>query len=203
MSEQEGVIKFNLEFFTQEINDNLFDLTKINHWRQICLNKGWIGQVAGRYRGLGFGNISTRILGTDEFIITGTQTGSLKVLDVSHLSHVYAYSVKNNQVKALGLLAPSSESMTHAVLYKKDKNIQAIVHIHAPDIWNNTNALGLPYTNKDVPYGTVQMAKAVENLLDTYNFNSKGIFSMLGHEDGVIVFGNSLEQAGQILLDVI
>lgn len=200
MSNQEGVIKFKLEFSVKAVDESLFDLKKINIWRQVCLEKSWIGQVADRYEGLGFGNISTRIGNTDEFIITGTQTGGLTTLEGMHFSHVDGYAIENNWVSAKGLLAPSSESMTHAVLYQQDKNISAIIHIHAPSIWRETQIRGLAFTKENVPYGTVQMALAVENLC--VDFGGQGVFSMLGHEDGIVAFGRSLDQAGKILLGV-
>jgi len=198
---KEGVVKFNLKFSKQNIPDT-FDIEKINHWRSICMQHGWLGQDAKRYEGLGFGNISLRHKATDEFIISGTQTGNLKSLAKKHFAKVNAFDISKNQISALGLTKPSSESMTHAVLYQKDKRIKAVIHIHAPEIWQKTHAMGLKFTPDSIAYGTVAMARAVEDLLAEHLAEGSGVFSMLGHEDGLVAFAEDLDKAGSHLLDL-
>jgi hypothetical protein len=52
---------------------------------------------------------------------------------------------------------------------------------------------------EDIPYGTQEMAQAASDLL----FNkTSGIFVMKGHDDGIISYGTSAEEAGRIILDL-
>ena len=95
---------------------------------------------------------------------------------------------------------PSSESLTHASIYAQDSNIQAVIHVHSPEIWNNTVALNLPHISADIPYGTVEMAIAVEQLFQSGNLQQISLFTMLGHEDGVVSFGRNMQEAAWELI---
>jgi hypothetical protein len=53
--------------------------------------------------------------------------------------------------------------------------------------------------NDDVPYGTQEMAEAASALLAN---KSTGIFVMKGHEDGIISYGTTAEEAGKTILDL-
>ncbi|MGD9296205.1 MAG: class II aldolase/adducin family protein, partial [Chromatiales bacterium] len=77
-SEQEGVIKFSLEYReTQPVEFRY--LEALEHTRQKFRALGLIGGGdPHRYEGLGFGNISHRLApDSDAFVISGTQTGHL------------------------------------------------------------------------------------------------------------------------------
>ena len=49
-------------------------------------------------------------------------------------------------------------------------------------------------------YGTKTMAQEVARLYRHADLQQQGILVMGGHEDGVLAFGDSIEQAGQRLL---
>ena len=55
-------------------------------------------------------------------------------------------------------------------------------------------------TPQDVSYGTQEMAIAVQNIIGN---KESGIIVMKGHQDGVIAYGNSAEQAGRMVLNSI
>ena len=93
----------------------------------------------------------------------------------------------------------SSESMTHAVIYLQKKNVGAVFHIHDHNIWKKLLSTQ-PSTSNDIAYGTPQMAAEVMRLLDQYFTGDHGLFSMGGHEDGVIAFGKTVDEAGELLL---
>lgn len=95
---------------------------------------------------------------------------------------------------------PSSEALTHASVYSFMPNAQAVIHVHCPEIWRNTLELQLAYTGADIPYGTLEMAETVEQLFHSGQLNDQPIFSMLGHEDGIVAFADSLTAAAQIIL---
>jgi ribulose-5-phosphate 4-epimerase/fuculose-1-phosphate aldolase len=203
--EEEGVIKFDLRF-TAGPPVAMDTLTELNKWRQILWKHALIGQDPSRYEGYGFGNLSQRTgppdqpRGKRQFTISGTQTGHLEALDNRHYTCVTAYDAKTNQVCAEGPVRPSSESMTHGVIYDLDSELRAVLHVHSADIWNSATSQGIPVTNASVEYGTPEMSREVERLYSQSDIREKGIFSMGGHEDGIVAFGHSVEEAGNTLL---
>ena len=56
-------------------------------------------------------------------------------------------------------------------------------------------------TEKNVSYGTPEMAKEIIRLFKQDNLIDKKILVMSGHEEGIISFGANLEEAANILLD--
>ncbi len=200
MKEQEGVIKYQLKHTQKPIGMKL-SLSEINAWRSIIFRLGLIGQNLERYDSLGFGNISQRLNSqSSQFIISGTQTGHIKHLSPEHYCLVVEADPRKNRIQSYGLYKPSSESMTHASIYAQDSNIQAVIHAHSPEIWNNTTLLNLPHISADIPYGTVEMAIAVERLFQSGNLRQTFLFTMLGHEDGVVSFGRNMQEAAWVLI---
>ena len=90
--------------------------------------------------------------------------------------------------------------MTHGVIYDLDNALRAVLHVHSPDIWNSAASQGIPVTNASVEYGTPEMSREVERLYSQSDVRYKGIFSMGGHEDGIVAFGETVEEAGNTLL---
>lgn len=200
MNPQEGIIKYQLSHTQKSIADK-FSFLEINAWRSIIFRLGLIGQIPGKYNDCGFGNISQRLATrSDQFIISGTQTGHLEHLNAEQYCLVVKAEAKKNQIHSCGLYQPSSESLTHAAVYAQDPEIQAIIHAHSPEIWHQTAALNLPHTAADIPYGTAAMAVAVEHLFQSGHVRQSALFTMLGHEDGVIAFGKNVQDAAWVLI---
>jgi len=200
MKEQEGVIRYQLEHTQKPINHK-FSLCEINAWRTIMFRLGLIGQDTERYDNLGFGNISQRFDSqSNQFVISGSQTGHITHLSVEHYSLVEKADPRKNRIQSRGLYKPSSESLTHASIYAQDSNIQAVIHAHSPEIWTHTVALNLPHISADIPYGTIEMAIAVEQLFQSGNLRQYSLFTMLGHEDGVVSFGRNMQEAAWELI---
>jgi ribulose-5-phosphate 4-epimerase/fuculose-1-phosphate aldolase len=204
MAEVEGVTKFDL-VFTPSAPLPTAILRALNAWREILWRSRLIGNDPARYGGAGFGNVSRRLAnGSDRrrlgFAITGTQTGALARLDASHYAIVTACDPARNRIAAEGPVAPSSESLTHGMLYRIDPSIGFIFHVHSPDIWRARVVLKLPTTAADVPYGTQAMAAEMRRLKRSGALMRRRIVVMAGHEDGVIAFGRSADQAGVVLL---
>jgi ribulose-5-phosphate 4-epimerase/fuculose-1-phosphate aldolase len=201
MKPQEGVIKYQLDHSQQPINLS-FPFDAINAWRTIAVRLGLIGQSPERYDNIGFGNISQRIApDSEQFIVSGTQTGHLEQLTPEHYCLVVKVDPRQNRLQSLGSCKPSSESLTHASVYAQDNSIQAVIHAHSPEIWKHTLALGLPHTKADIPYGTVEMATAVEQLFQSGELTQTSLFTMLGHEDGVVAFGSNMQEAAWELIN--
>jgi ribulose-5-phosphate 4-epimerase/fuculose-1-phosphate aldolase len=201
MKEHEGVIKYQLNHTQQPISQSI-PYTEINAWRTIAVRLDLIGQDPERYDNIGFGNISQRIdPHSAQFIISGTQTGHIEQLRPEHYCLVVKAEPKQNRLQSCGLCKPSSESLTHASVYAQDNVIQAVIHAHSPEIWKHTVALNLPHTTADIPYGTVEMATAVEQLFQSGSLAEISLFTMLGHEDGVVAFGRNMEEAAWKLIN--
>lgn len=205
MAEQEGVIKFQLDFFSANplpINE----LREIGAWRKMLYLTQLIGQTPDRYDGYGFGNISCRLLPRDaplgqrSFVISGTQTGNVIDLQPQHYAVVRAYDPASNLIVGEGPIRPSSESLTHGMIYDMDTHIQWVMHAHSPHIWHCANALDIPMTDAQVAYGTPAMADEVVRLFTETDLSKRRIFGMEGHEDGIISFGGSAEEAGSVML---
>ncbi|MGZ5007480.1 MAG: class II aldolase/adducin family protein [Methylobacter sp.] len=195
MEEKEGVIKYQLNHTQQSINP-LLSIAEINAWRTIAVRLGLIGQTPKRYDNIGFGNISQRVdAPNDQFIISGTQTGHIEHLGPEHYCLIVKAEPHQNRLQSRGLCKPSSESLTHASVYAQDTAIQAVIHAHSPEIWKHTVELGLPHTSAEIPYGTVEMATAVERLFQSGELSQTSVFTMLGHEDGVVAFGKNMQVA--------
>jgi L-ribulose-5-phosphate 4-epimerase len=200
MKEQEGVIKYQLAHMQKPISVK-FSFSEINAWRTVIFRLGLIGQDSERYDNLGFGNISQRLNpSSSQFIISGSQTGHLEHLSSEHYSLVVKADPRSNRIQSCGLIKPSSESLTHASIYALDSNIQAVIHVHSPEIWNHTAALNLPHIASGIPYGTVEMAIAVEKLFQSGNLQQTSLFTMLGHEDGVVSYGGNMQGAAWELI---
>jgi ribulose-5-phosphate 4-epimerase/fuculose-1-phosphate aldolase len=203
--QEEGVIKFDLQFTPAgPVSPN--SLQELNRWRSILWTHKLIGQDPNRYEGYGFGNVSQRIApfnaecGKRAFVISGTQTGKLEELDNNHYAIVSTWDTAHNQVTASGPVKPSSESLTHAMIYDLDNELRAVLHVHSPDIWKAAASRNIPLTDTLVEYGTPAMTQEVRRLFNETSVRQSGIFAMGGHEDGVVSFGPDVEQAGQILL---
>lgn len=191
----EGVIKFKCEWIVAE-PPRAEAIDELNAWRTMLFQSGLIGVYPD---GIGFGNLSCRFGGTDQFWITGTQTGHLPELKREHYTRVTDYSIQENQLICKGPIKASSESLTHAMIYELDHRIHAIVHVHHAKLWN-TLKNKVPTTSSAVPYGTPQMALAVRSLYEQGDLAAQKIFVMGGHEDGLVSFGGSLMEAAGIML---
>ncbi|MCQ8104621.1 class II aldolase/adducin family protein [Methylomonas sp. SURF-2] len=200
MSESEGVIKYRLEHRQSPLPDAI-DTGPINGWRCLLFRLGLIGQKPERYEGLGYGNISQRLAPDGNgFLISGTQTGQLAYLAPKDFAVVTGASATLNSIQSLGPSMPSSEALTHAAIYALTPSAQAVIHVHCPEIWRQTRCLGLPFTAVEIAYGSVEMNLAVEGLFASGQLHHLPLFSMLGHQDGIVAFGDSLTSAAQTLL---
>lgn len=199
---KEGVIQYHLNY---QLDHELVcgALADLNHWRSYLFRLGLIGQDEQRYDGLGYGNVSHRIPGEcHSFIISGTQTGHLPLLCKEHYVVVEKAELEKNAIDAHGPIKPSSEALTHAALYHADEKIQAVIHVHSPLLWRNAESLTMCTTARDITYGTPEMAQAVADCVASQS-GVEGVIAMLGHEDGIIAYGNTIDKAGSIILEAV
>lgn len=213
MAHQEGVIKFRMDFTqvaalgADEVSPQLCAL--LDEWRDRLVGLAVLGQDPARYDGYGFGNISCAlddlrsIPGKRAFLISGTQTGELAHLTAQELVIVDACFPEENRIVAHGPVRPSSEAMTHGALYALDPASQWIFHGHSPEIWRAAAQLGLPETRAEVPYGTPEMSAEMARLWRESDVRERRILSMGGHEDGIVTFGATPEEAFSPWLDAL
>ena len=197
--EQEGVIKYRLDY--QSSPPRAYpEVAELNAWRTILFQLGLIGQDAGRYDGLAFGNVSFRLDDTPQFVITGSQTSGLRHLTAEHFSAILSADPSRNHIVAEGAMKPSSEALTHAAVYAASGEVKAVVHVHSPIIWRHYQALALPAVDAAIRYGTPEMAEAVLTLFARNLLSEKPVFVMRGHEDGIVSFGHSITEASLMLI---
>jgi ribulose-5-phosphate 4-epimerase/fuculose-1-phosphate aldolase len=93
----------------------------------------------------------------------------------------------------------SSESLTHAAIYSCSKETNAVIHVHHKEKWNSllNHAATTPL---ETAYGTPEMAYAIQNLILKNNIGNNKLIVMGGHEEGLISFGKTLEEATSTLL---
>lgn len=195
MKDQEGVIQYNLD---QKIREIPLEVTELSAWRTLLYKLELINQRSDKYNGLSYGNLSVRHpIYQEQFIISASQTGHLADTTQNDYTLVTEYNIQENRMHSIGLKPPSSEALTHAAIYQADPSIQAVVHVHSPLIWQYTHQLGLACTEKQMTYGSVAMANAVCKLTKTNQ--NESIFCMLGHEDGVVVYGQTLAESCLLL----
>jgi ribulose-5-phosphate 4-epimerase/fuculose-1-phosphate aldolase len=205
----EGVIRFENSHEMRGLDERVHGETArvLSAWREILAGLQVLGQDPSRYEGLGYGNVSARVgpfgdvpRGRRRFLVTGTQTGGVARATLREFCLVESWDVERNQVASAGPAAPSSESLTHAALYDASPATRVVLHAHAPELWRQARALGLPVTYEGAANGTPAMAREVLRLYREGTLSSTRIAAMGGHADGIIVFGSTAEEAGTTLV---
>lgn len=190
----EGVIKFNLEH-SDAPAPPVEETAALRAWFPILRQTGLVGQEPDRYLGFAYGNISRR--SAQGFVISCTQTSGKDALLADDFSLVTGFDISTNRLQSKGPCAPSSEALTHGAVYRAISQAGAVFHAHSSVIWKHTQPLGLPQTDPAIEYGTPDMAQAIAGLLEE-NPDTR-LFSMGGHEDGIVAWGETPEQAGTLL----
>lgn len=196
-SEREGVIKFDLACQPGPPPAAAL-LRELDAWRTIFRRLGLLGQDPSRYEGLGFGNLSRRAEAATAFIISGTQTGGRERLAPADYVTVTACDPLRNRVAASGAIPPSSEALSHGVLYQANPRIAWVMHLHSPEIFAAGDRLGLPVTDPAAPYGSPAMAAEIRRLAPLSGW--PGLLVMGGHADGILAFGATADETGALVV---
>lgn len=202
---KDGVIKYSLIHRKKNV---LLPETLVQPTIKVR-DKLWELGLVGRYPdshpkfgGLGYGNVSLRFSPDNQFIVTGSQTGHLPTLKPNDVALVTDFDIDGNEMVSKGPIKPSSESLTHAAIYEVSPETNFVIHIHNNELWQAFKELGTLTTPEGVEYGTPQMARAVQDAIHEANGRS-AVVTMLGHEDGIIAWGKSPEQALDVILDLL
>ena len=198
MSETEGVVKYTCHFSkSRPLKPSL--IRPIESCRARLYAMGLIGAYPD---GIGYGNISQRVGQSDTFVITGTQTGHLNRLTPKHYSLVEECDDRGFCLSATGAVRPSSEALTHGTIYGLSPDITAVIHVHSMVLWKSMLSGDYLHTEK-VPYGTIEMVEETERLYQDISPLSTPCFAMAGHEEGIICFGRDMDEAEQVLYEIL
>lgn len=140
------------------------------------------------------GNMSCRVL--QGFAVTASGC-NLGIIEPSEIIYVTECFPEENRVHYYGPVKPSSETLMHYIIYKEHPEALAIIHAHdeaATAI--NTLFQGLKETEKEVPYGTVDLATlAIQAFSEGSN-----IIMLKNH--GYVSRGKNLTEAADIIIDM-
>lgn len=190
----DGYIKFTSNLTIDDPPDSIFT-EKLNSWR----NKLHELKLIGEYdNGIGYGNVSRRFR-QDTFIISGSATGGKPVLTNNEYVLVKSFNIGENSLDSVGQINPSSESLTHGMIYRTLPDVRCVLHVHSAILWLKYKNI-LPTTAEHITYGTQEMALEVKRLILSHSALKPQIIIMGGHEEGILVYGKNLEQVGQRLL---
>jgi L-ribulose-5-phosphate 4-epimerase len=188
-------VKFSCERAAAEIT-SFSGLAELNVYRRKLLDLRLIGVDPN---GIGFGNLSVRDGATGNFYITGSATGGIHELTLTDCAKVVAYDFERNWVRYEGSVTPSSESLTHAAIYKSDARAGAIIHCHDSELWAALLNQA-PTSPKGADYGTPELAREIMQLFTRTDVQSRKIVVMAGHQRGIVTFGTDLEEAFAVLM---
>jgi L-ribulose-5-phosphate 4-epimerase len=195
---EEGYIKFSCEWIKAEPLP-LQQIESLNWWRERLYELGLVGAYSD---GVGFGNLSQRLGGSEQFIITGSATGNLEHLTECHYTTVSRYDIERNFLCCEGPIKASSESLTHGAVYVAAPEVEGVIHIHSLALWEKLKD-NVPTTSSDAEYGTPEMAREVMRLVHDggkSGADRQKIIVMAGHREGIIAYGRSLDEAGELLI---
>lgn len=201
----DGVIKFSFSEFikTEKLPENEYINLEVQRKKLFALN------LIGEYlpEKIGFGNISIKkdylnFKKTDfpQFLISGTQTGGDANLDGGGYTRVIDCDLEKQSVACHGPIKASSESLTHGAIYLACPKVTAIVHVHHTELWNKMLTKDYDRTSADTPYGTTEMANEVLKIAEG---KKSGTLIMEGHQDGIIFFSDTIEDATSMAIETL
>ena len=188
-----GKIQFNFRLIKRIVEKE--KIIELDKWRDKFYSLGLIGVNKD---GIGIGNISSRSNG-NQFIISGSGTGKIEKLTEKHYCEVIEFDLKKNYLVCKGKINASSESLTHAAVYESDKKINAVIHVHSPDLWKFL-LKKVPCTKEGIESRSKEIAFEMQRLIKEKRTQKK-IVLIKADKEGIICFGKNLEQAGNILLN--
>ena len=169
-------------------------LPEFNAYRRKLLDLRLVGVDPN---GIGFGDLSVRDGTTGSFYITRSATGGVHELTPADCAKVVACNFEKNRVRYQGSVIPSSESLTHAVVYESDATVGAV--IHDLKLWEALLNQALT-ASKAADYGTPDLAYEIMRLFKHAKAQSSKVVVLAGHESGIVTFGKDLEEALTVLM---
>ena len=195
----DGVIKYIIEHTSSDVRIP-YDLH--GELEEVRTRLHYLGLIGVDKSGVGYGNISIKDNAYSKtFYVTATQTGDLSQLDASLYTQVTGYDFHTFTLRSKGKEKPSSEAFSHAMIYELDPLIQAVIHIHSHSLWEFMQQRGDLATTAS--YGTLAMTNEIANLYPGQRPLSSPLFVMKGHEDGIMIFGETLQKVEERVLGLL
>ncbi|MEA3491527.1 MAG: class II aldolase/adducin family protein [Campylobacterota bacterium] len=191
--ELEGVVKYEVQHLSTP-SEKFKGYKKLEALRRRLHALGLIGEKDG----IGYGNISMRDREGGSFFITATQTGSHSNLSAKYYTEISSYDFDAFKVVSQGDYPPSSEALSHAMVYELAPEIGVVIHFHSLALWEFLIERDILFTTAQ--YGTAEMITEIDELYQTHDPLIDNAFVMRGHREGVMVFGRDLEEA-ELTLD--
>jgi len=191
----DGVIKYTVEHRSTD-TPHFKRYDKLEALRTRLFTLGLIGEKDG----IGYGNLSMRQEGSKSFFITATQTGRMQALSPEYYTYIGDYDFSTFKVISQGTHKPSSEALSHAMIYAIYDSITTVIHIHSLALWKFMKAKNYLFTTAE--YGTAEMVEEIVGLYDNLDPLLNNTFVMRGHEEGIITFGKSAEEAELALYSI-
>lgn len=192
----DGVIKYKIKH-TKTNTPKFHEYKRLEALRSRLFTLGLIGELDG----IGYGNISIREKNKNSFFITATQTGELSSLKREYYTYIKKYNFSSFSINSYGKHKPSSEALSHAMVYEINPNINVVIHIHSKALWKFMKKNNFLFTTAQ--YGTIEMVNEIASLYDGINPLDNAIFVMKGHEDGIVAFGKNIKKAEAVLYAII
>jgi ribulose-5-phosphate 4-epimerase/fuculose-1-phosphate aldolase len=150
-----------------------------------------------------YGNLGVRsMLISNAFIITASSS-SLAEGDDRNFAEVKDVSFRERKVYYIGgkrksdkIVIPSSEAILYWTIFSMREDVDAILHGHSELISQCAERLCIPVTEKEEPYGTIELARQVRMLLERYP--ETDIFEMRHH--GFVAMGRDIKTTGDLVL---
>ena len=121
---------------------------------------------------------------------------SILFVEDDEVIYVEEFSLENKVVKYCGCCPPSSETFLHGLLYNEKAGIQSVIHAH-DEIATSMELSGLlDETEKEEPYGTVELAQIC---LETFR---KGNDIIVLKNHGYVAIGSSLTRATDAIINM-
>lgn len=194
--DEKGYVQFHCEWEQTRPLPPGPEIGALLRWRDRLREVGLLGAYPD---GVGFGNVSHRVADSDSFLVSGTRTGHLATLGPEHVTRVTMFDFDRNLLVCRGPVQASSESLSHAAVYRSEPSTRFVVHVHHLDLWRRLRDHA-PTTDPSAEAGTPAMARAIQRLFRDPAVRREGLFVMGGHREGLMSFGATPDQAGERIL---
>ena len=192
----DGVIKYSIEH--QTATTPVFSgYEMLEALRSRLFALGLIGEKDG----IGYGNLSMRAEKAKSFFISATQSGAKSMLQQEYYPYISDYDFSTFKVISQGKYRPSSEALSHAMIYEIDPKIISVIHIHSLALWEYMKAQNRLATTAE--YGTAEMVHEIASLYEHRDPFINNAFVMRGHKEGIVTFGRSVQEAELTLYSII
>lgn len=185
-------VKFTTEFEEEkyQIDQKALELLR---WCKIFAER----KLAPAHPTGSHGNLSYRFDdSSNEFVITSSQMDLSAEVYPDLFVKVNSCDTENFSLKVSGSREPSSESFIHAYIYETRPEVGAIMHGHSEELMVNAEKLGIPVTETEAEFGTLELLETAKELI-----KDKNVFILKNH--GFFSLGDNLSDAGTKAIELL